>query len=131
MNISAISQISQTTNIDATLVPNKYLRNAAKIIEKGKVDIERIKLLNDKIEFLNQRIAIKDSIIFSNWIKDSAQAKIKKSYEVELSNLIGQRDIAISEIKSQNKQYRRQKRKTLFAGVAAAGVTAAIFLFLK
>lgn len=118
MSISA-TYSQQTTNIE-----NEWLRNAVKLIEKGKIDAQRVVLLND-------RIAILESIIKAHSEKDTAVAKVIETYQDELINLTNQRDIAVKEMKAQNKKYRRQKRKTVFATIGAAGVTAAIFIFLK
>lgn len=127
----SISTLSQSNQIDATLVPNAKLRDAAKLIEKGKIDAERVVLLNEKIDFLNQRIALKDSIINSHVIKDSAQIKEVDTYKAELKNLIEQRDIAVKEMKHQNKLLKRQKRLTIFAGLGGIAITTALFLFIK
>ena len=126
-SISATCQGNQTT-----IIENEWLRNAAKLIEKGKVDAERVKLLTEKISLLNERIAIKDSIISNHTAKDTAQARVIETYKAELENLKSQRDIAVKEMKQQNKMLRRQKRKTVFVGLGTAGVAvAAYFLFLK
>ena len=127
VSISAHCQSNQTT-----IIENEWLRNAAKLIEKGKVDAERVKLLTEKISLLNERIAIKDSIISNHTVKDTAQARVIETYKAEMENLKSQRDIAVKEMKQQNKMLRRQKRKTVFVGLGTAGVAvAAYFLFLK
>lgn len=122
---------SQTTTIDATLVPNNKLRDAAKLIEKGKICEQRVELLNEKIAFLNQRIAIKDSIISIHGQKDTAQNKIQETYIAEVKNLTEQRDLAAKEMSHQNKLLKRQKRKTTFAIVGTAALGVAAFVFLK
>jgi len=116
--------ISATYSQQTTNIENEWLRNAVKLIEKGKIDAQRVVLLND-------RIAILESIIKAHSEKDTAVAKVIETYQDELINLTNQRDIAVKEMKAQNKKYRRQKRKTVFATIGAAGVTAAIFIFLK
>lgn len=126
-SISATCQSNQTT-----IIENEWLRNAAKLIEKGKIDAERVKLLNEKIDLLNQRIALKDSIISNHTVKDTAQARVVDSYKAEVVNLKEQRDIAVKEMKAQNKQLRRQKRKTVLVGFGTAAVAVgAYFLFIK
>lgn len=122
---------SQPTTIDATLVPNAKLRDAAKLIEKGKICEQRVELLNEKISFLNQRISIKDSIISIHGQKDTAQARIVETYKSEVANLIEQRDLATKEMKHQNKLLKRQKRKTTIAIIGTAGLGIAAYLFLK
>lgn len=122
---------SQTTTIDATLVPNAKLRDAAKLIEKGKICEQRVELLNEKITFLNQRISIKDSIISLHGQKDTAQLRIVETYKAEVTNLIEQRDLAVKGMKHQNKLLKRQKRKTVIGILGTAGLGIAAFIFLK
>lgn len=122
MNCVSISAISQTK--PTTIIENDWLRNAVKLIEKGKIDAERVVILN-------QRIAILDGIIKAHTEKDTAVARVIETYQDELVNLTEQRDMAVKEMKAQNKKFRRQKRKTVFATIGAAGVTAAVFLFIK
>lgn len=126
-SFSAHCQSNQTTIMD-----NEWLRNAAKLIEKGKVDAERVKLLQEKVSLLDQRIAIKDSMILQHSLKDTLQARVVETYRSEVENLKVQRDLAVKEMKQQNKMLRRQKRKTVFVGLGTAGVAvAAYFLFIK
>ena len=122
---------SQTTTIDATLVPNAKLRDAAKLIEKGKICEQRVELMKKKIAFLNQRIAIKDSIISIHGEKDTAQLRIVETYKAEVTNLIEQRDLAKKEMLHQNKLLKRQKRKTVIGILGTAGLGVAAFIFLK
>lgn len=119
VTISVTCQTKQTTTID-----NDWLRNAVKLIEKGKIDAQRVVLLND-------RIVILESIIKAHTEKDTAMARVIETYQEELRNLTDQRDIAVKEMKDQNKKFRRQKRKTVLATIGAAGVTAAVFILLK
>jgi len=117
---------SQTTTIE-----NSKLRDAAKLIEKGKICEERVALLNERINFLMQRISIKDSIISIHGQKDTAQNKIQETYIAEVKNLTEQRDLASKEMLHQNKLLKRQKRKTTFAIVGTAALGVAAFIFLK
>lgn len=122
---------SQPTITDATLVPNAKLRDAAKLIEKGKICEQRVDLLNEKIVFLNQRIAIKDSIIAIHGEKDTAQLRIVETYKAEVTNLVEQRDLAVKEMKHQNKLLKRQKRKTVIGILGTAAVAIGVFIFIK
>lgn len=131
LTISTISSRSQTTTINATLVPNEKLRDAAKLIEKGKICEQRVELLNEKIALLNQRIAIKDSIINLHGIKDTAQLRIVDTYKAEVKNLTEQKDLLSKEMKHQNKLLKRQKRKTTFGILGTAGLGIGLFFLLK
>lgn len=128
---SANCQIATTTTEPTTQVPNKWLRNAAKLIEIGKIDQERIKLYAEQITLLNRSIAVKDSIIKTHVAKDTSEQRIINTYIAEVANLIEQRDIAAKAMVIQNKKYRRQKRKTVFVAIAGPVVTAAAFIYLK
>lgn len=130
MSISVTCQSSPTTNTDATLIPNTWLKNAAKLIEKGRLDAERVALLRQINDTLNSRINGLFSVIKLMSEKDTAQARIMESYRAEIKNLEEQKKLLNDEMKRQNKLYRRQKFKTIFAGVAGAGVTAALFIFV-
>lgn len=134
LSCCSISGICQnfpiTTTEPSTLVPDSWLQNALKWIEKGKVDAELIKLMNEKIDLLTYRISLKDSLINICGQKDETNEKIKATYQSELKNLLEQRDLAVAEMKKQNKQYRRQKRKTLFVGIGGVVATSAVFIFL-
>jgi len=122
---------SQPTSEPATLVPNSKLRDAAKLIELGKIDRELVAAYKVQVDFLNQRIAVKDSLIKAYVVKDTAGARIIETYKAEVANLVEQRDIAMKEAKQQNKIMRRQKRKTVFVAVAGPVLTAAAFIYLK
>jgi Zn-dependent peptidase ImmA (M78 family) len=123
--------LSQTTTIDATLVPNGKLRDAAKLIEKGKICEQRVALLYEKITLLNQRIAYKDSIIKLHQVKDTAQLNIVATYKDEVKNLLEQKELLSKEMINQNKLLKRQKRKTTFGIAGTAGLAVGLFFLLK
>lgn len=129
--ISATCQSSPATNTDVTPVPNAWLRNAAKAIEKGKMDAARAELYKQMTDTLNSRINGLLAIIKLMSEKDTAQLHIMESYRAEIANLEGQKEVLAKEMKRQNKLYRRQKLKTVFAGVGAAGITAAVFILIN
>lgn len=122
---------SQTTTIEATLVPNAKLRDAAKLIEKGKICEQRVELLNEKIALLNQRIAFKDSIISLHGVKDTAQIRIVETYRDEIKNLTEQKTLLSKEMVHQNKLLKRQKRKTTFGILGTAALAIGLFFLLK
>lgn len=130
-SFSANCQTAITTTEPSTQVPNKWLRNAAKLIEIGKIDQERIKLYAEQITLLNRQIAIKDSIIKTHVAKDTTERRIFETYKQEVANLIEQRDIAAKAMVTQNKKFRRQKRKTVFVAIAGPVITATVFVYLK
>ena len=123
--------ISQTCRSQTTTIPNQKLRDAAKLIELGKIDRELVKAYKVQVEFLNQRIAAKDSTIANYIAADTVGARILQSYKDEVENLKAQRDIAVKAMNQQNKRLRRHKRKTVFVAIAGPAVTAAAFIYLK
>lgn len=127
VSISAISQDNQTTTIE-----NEWLRNAAKLIEKGKLDAERVVLLRQINDTLNSRIAGLLAVLKLISERDTANARIIESYRREIDILKSQKESLEKEMKHQNKMYRRQKFKTAFIAIGTVGIaTGAYFLFLK
>lgn len=113
-----------------TIIENEWLRNAAKLIEKGKVDAARVILYKEISDTLNSRITGLLAVIKLISERDTAQMQVTESYRAEIKILESQKDMLTREMKRQNKLYRRQKFKTLFVGVGAAGITAAAFIFI-
>ncbi len=115
----------------STLVANKKLKDAAALIKIGQINAEKVKYLQLQVDLLNERLAVKDSIIKTYVVKDTAMARVLETYKTEMAILQRQKDLAAATVKKQNKLYRRQKRKTVFVAIAAPAVTAAAFMFLK
>lgn len=126
-----ILTIYPTCQSQTTTVPNQKLRDAAKLIELGKIDRELVKAYKVQVEFLSQRIALKDSIIASYVLKDTTSNRILQTYKDESVNLKAQRDMAVKAMNQQNKLLRRQKRKTVFVAIAAPAITVAAFIYFK
>lgn len=126
VTISATCQSNQTT-----IIENEWLRNAAKLIEKGKLDAERVVLYKQITDTLNSRIAGLLAVLKLISERDTAQARVIESYRREIDILKSQKEVLEKEMKRQNKLYRRQKLKTFLVGTAAAGVTAAVFIIIK
>ena len=126
-SISATCQVNQTTTIE-----NEWLRNAAKLIEKGKLDAERVILLRQINDTLNSRIAGLLAVLKLISERDTANARIIESYHREIDILKSQKASLEKEMKHQNKLFRRQKLKTAFVAISTAGVAVgAYFIFLK
>jgi len=131
-SITTTCQTNQpTTTDDYTPIKNSKLQAAAKLIEVGKINAQLVVLLNQKVDSLNQRIGFLQAAIKGYAEKDTAVQHVIDTYKTEVANLISQRDMATKEMNTQNKLYRRQKRKTVFTTLASAGITSAIFLYLK
>lgn len=81
----ALSGISQNT-IDSTLLPNSQLKKAIIELERGKVLTMELALTKDKVNLLQERIAIKDSIIVQHVKKDSLYSRVLWAYEGSIDN---------------------------------------------
>jgi len=131
-SITTRCQTSPTTTTEGyTTVKTKKLQAGAKLIEIGRINAQLVQLQNIKIDSLNQRIGYLLAAIKAHVEKDSANAQVINTYKAEIDNVVSQRDIAIKEMKHQNKLYRGQKRKLVFSTLASAGITAGVFLYLK
>jgi hypothetical protein len=86
---------------------------------------------NKIVDSLNERIAVKESIIDEYEIRDTDHQAIIETYRKEVDNLVKQRDIAIEAAKKLDKLLRRQKKKTIVAIVATAVAVGGIFILAK
>lgn len=129
MNLGSISGICQSNQ--TTIIENEWLRNAAKLIEKGKLDAERVVFYKQITDTLNSRISGLLAVIELISERDTAQLRVILQLQKEIQNLLSQKETIEKEMKHQNKLYRRQKLKTVFVTVGAAGVTAAAFIIFK
>lgn len=127
MSFVTISANCQNT----TTINDADLQNAIKWIEQGKVDAQLVVLLSQKVDSLNKRISILQSISVDHKEKDSIQEKIVTTYEQELKNTREQLAIAVAGMKKLNKKLRRQRFKNIVIGVGSAGATAAVFILLN
>lgn len=126
-----ISVRCQNTPITTT-EKTELIRNAARWIEKGKMDAERIVFLKQINDTLNSRITGLLAVLKLISERDTAQVRIIESYRREIDILKSQKENLEKEMKHQNKLYRRQKLITAFVAVGTAGVAVgAYFIFLK
>ena len=111
---------SQTLD-SATSIPNQQLRKAINLIEKGKITQQELDTTKKLVSVLNERITVKDSIIYQYKQKDTLWQKIDSVNNNKILNLktIINNDNQIISI--QNKTIRRQKLFT-YLKIAAASV---------
>ena len=115
-----------------TIIEDKWLQNAIKWIEQGKVDAQLVTVLTQKNDSLLKRIDILENMVRLHKEKDTAQVQVTGTYENELKNTREQLTVATAAMKKINKLLKRQKRKTVFVGIGTAAVAVgAYFLFLK
>jgi len=79
--------ISQIASDSVTSIPNSQLRKAINLIEKGKVMEEELKLTKEREKYLENRLVIKDSIIYHYATKEQYFKKLDSNYQIELGNL--------------------------------------------
>ena len=79
--------ISQIASDSVTCIPNIQLRKAINLIEKGKVVEEELKLTKEREKYLENRLVIKDSIIYHYATKEQYFKKLDSNYQIELGNL--------------------------------------------
>ena len=77
---------SQIASDSITCIPNSQLRKAINLIEKGKVVQEELNLTKERSNYLENRLNIKDSIIFHYASKEQYYKKIDSNYNVEIGN---------------------------------------------
>lgn len=82
----AFRGISQTSNDSVTCIPNSQLKLAIVKIEQGKLVKQELDLTNEKVNLLEGRIVLKDSIITFLREKDALNNKMMWSYDDTIEN---------------------------------------------
>lgn len=115
---------------DSSVIGNKDLRKAAILIEQGKACITEVRLYQNENNLLYQRINLKDSTIKRNDLERTYKDLQISNYKLEVSNLEEQGKIKSDGIKVLEKEVKRQKRKTVFVGVAGTLASLGLFYLL-
>lgn len=120
---------SQTT--DTICLP---VADAKKVLADAKakpVLQERIVLLTDDIRLLNQRIAVKDSIIATYTTKDGNNQAIIKALEDQKAIMQEQRKLFEDQLAGYEKLLKKYKRKQRWTAIGGTLTTAAaMYLFI-
>ena len=106
--LTAFRGISQTSN-DSTCLPNSQLKLAIVKIEQGKLVKQELDLTNEKVNLLEGRIVLKDSVITFLKEKDALHNKMMWSYEASIDNYKKIIDNLDQKYKLQRSIARRQK----------------------
>lgn len=122
---------SQSLRNDSTLIPNSQLRIALQKIEMGRQCEEELTLQKKQNDLLYQRISLKDSVIYNYVNITTNKDFIIETYKLSESNLMAQRDIALSTVKALQRKLKAQKTKTFITAVAGVVGIAATFILLK
>lgn len=109
--------------------------DAKKVLADAKqkpVLLERIALLTDDIRLLNQRIAVKDSLITVYVARDGNNQAIIKALEDQKGIMQEQRKLFEDQVKGYEKLLRREKRKRFWTAAGGTITTAAaLYLFIS
>lgn len=123
----ALSAISQKSNDSCLCIPVSQLKAAIVKIEQGKILETELVATKQKIDFLQQRIAIKDSSIFRFQKQDSLYQRIIWAYEGSIENWKQILSNTENSYRLEKKIARRQKLIKWLT--LAAGIGAGYFLF--
>jgi hypothetical protein len=80
------SQVISQTYDSSTLIPNSQLRKAINLIENGKIVQEELTLTKEREKYLENRLKIKDSILFHFATKEQYYKKIDSNHKIEIGN---------------------------------------------
>jgi hypothetical protein len=105
----AFRGISQTSNDSVTCIPNSQLKLAIVKIEQGKLYKQELELTNQKVNLLEGRIVLKDSVITFLKEKNALHEKMMWSYEATIDNYKKIVDNLDQKYKLQRSISRRQK----------------------
>lgn len=130
--LTKLSYVGSSQTTDTICLP---VADAKKVLADAKakpVLQERIVLLTDDIRLLNQRIAVKDSIIATYTTKDGNNQAIIKALEDQKGIMEEQRKLFEDQVKGYEKLLRREKRKRFWTAVGGTITTgAALYLFIS
>ena len=123
---------SQTTQITDTIcLPFSQVKKVFVDAKQKPVLLERIDLLNADIKLLNNRIAVKDSIINLMERDELASQDIIKVLREEKQLMTDQRKVFEGQIDAYEKLLRKERRKrrwTAAAGLMVTGVAAYLYI---
>lgn len=112
---------------DTICLPIAQAQKVMIAAEQRKVLQERVNLLTSDLDLLNSRIILKEAVITDLKDKESINALIITTFRNEISTMQDQRKIWEGEIKSLQKQLKKQKRKTFWTAMAGVASTAGAF----
>jgi hypothetical protein len=121
----ALGSISQTSN-DTLCIPVSQLKKAIVKIESGKVAAQEVVLLKDKIQLIERKVALKDSLIVIYMKNEGNYRRLINNYEATIENnakLINNLEVSV---KYHKKIARRQKFQKWAVG--AIGIGLGVFL---
>jgi hypothetical protein len=110
------------------------ITDAKKVLSDAKqkpILLERIALLNSDVVLLNQRIAVKDSIIAAYQAKDGNYTAIIKALEDQKALMQEEKKLYQDQVATMEKMLRKERRKrfwTAAGGVISTGAMAYLFL---
>lgn len=125
MNCVGLSQ-----SIDTTCVPTAKLKAVITEAKQAPILRERINLLTDDIRLLNQRIALKDSIISNLDKKSENYEAIFRATDDQKRVLKEQIELMENQVHTLESMYRKERRKRTWTAIGGTLTTAAaLYLF--
>jgi hypothetical protein len=123
--LTALESTSQTSN-DTLCIPVSQLKKAITKIEEGKVAALEVSLLKDKIQLIERRIVVKDSLIAVYMKNEGNYRRLVNNYETSLLNNATQ----ITNLEISVKYYKKIARRQKFQkwAVGAIGIAFGVFL---
>ena len=119
--LTALESTSQTSN-DTLCIPVSQLKKAITKIEEGKVSALEVNLLKDKIQLIERKVVVKDSLIGVYMKNESNYKRLVNNYETSLLNNATQINNLEISVKYYKKIARRQKFQKWAVGVIGIGL---------
>jgi hemerythrin-like domain-containing protein len=119
--LTALESTSQTSN-DTLCIPVSQLKKAINKIEEGKVAAKEVVILKDKIELIERKVVVKDSLIGVYLKNESNYSRLINNYETSLLNNTTQINNLEISVKYYKKIARRQKFQKWAVGIIGIGL---------
>lgn len=125
------SQSFQLPSDTITCLPNGQLKTALKLIERGKIDSERVTVQKTINQLLQEQLSNKDSIIAVYEAKGITYSNVIRNYDNQIVNLNQQNAVNEKLVSTLQKDLKRQKHKTTFAIIGGLITTGAAIYLLR
>jgi hypothetical protein len=119
--LTALESTSQTSS-DTLCIPVSQLKKAITKIEEGKVAAKEVVLLKDKIQLIERKVVVKDSLIGVYMKNEANYRRLVNNYETSLLNNATQINNLEISVKYYKKIARRQKFQKWAVGAIGIGL---------
>lgn len=129
--LTAVSFTGNSQNTDTICLPIAQAKKVLADAKQKPVLLEKVQMLQADIKLMEERIALKESIINNMERDQMASQEIIDQLKEEKQLYEEQKKIMLDQARSFEKQLKKEKRKrrwTAFAGIVSTGIVTYLFI---